>query len=66
MLLFDLCRDKSQLFVEYYNLFGCRNEENDAKIALARAMREEGKTLQEIADTLGYKSRSTVINLLRE
>ena len=32
----------------------------DEKIILARAMREEGKTLQEIADVLGYKSASAV------
>lgn len=30
----------------------------------ARAMRDEGMTLQQIADALGYKSRSTVHALL--
>jgi hypothetical protein len=33
---------------------------------LARAMREEGKTLQQIADALGYKSVSSVHTLLKE
>ncbi len=37
-----------------------RNDDMDEKIILARAMREEGKTLQEIADALGYKSASAV------
>ena len=41
-----------------------RNDEQDEKVALARAMREEGKTLQDIADALGYKSVSTVHYLL--
>ena len=33
---------------------------------LARAMREEGKTLQQIADELGYKDRSSVYTLLKD
>ena len=33
-------------------------------IILARAMRDEGKTLQQIADALGYKSASSVFALL--
>ena len=43
-----------------------RDEERDEKIELARAMREEGKTLKEIADALGYKSISSVHTLLKE
>ncbi|MBE6203592.1 MAG: hypothetical protein E7135_08050, partial [Rikenellaceae bacterium] len=42
-----------------------RNEEMDEKVIMARAMREEGKTLQEIADALGYKERSGVCRLLK-
>ena len=41
-----------------------RNEERDERAELARAMREEGKTLQQIADELGYKNRSSVHALL--
>ena len=40
------------------------NDEVEDKAAIARAMREEGKTLQEIADALGYKSISSVHTLL--
>lgn len=43
-----------------FNLLRERNEERDEKAELARAMREEGNTLQQIADELGYKSRSAV------
>ncbi len=47
--------------------FAClkeHNEEMDDKAIMARAMRDEGKTLQEIADALGYKSISSVHTLL--
>ena len=43
-----------------------RNEERDERVELARAMREEGKTLQQIADELGYKNRSSVSRILNE
>ena len=33
---------------------------------LARAMRNEGKTLQQIADELGYKSRSAVSYIINQ
>ena len=36
------------------------------RLELIRSLRDEGKTLQEIADMLGYKSRSTVMNLLKK
>ena len=36
------------------------------RLELIKAMREEGKTLQEIADLLGYKNRSSVSRLLNE
>ena len=49
-----------------FNLLRERNEERDEKAELARAMREEGKTLQQIADELGYKNRSSVYTLLKE
>lgn len=35
------------------------------RLELIQSLREEGKTLQEIADILGYKSRSTVMNMLK-
>ena len=44
-----------------------RNDEAEEleKLELIRSMRDEGKTLQEIADTLGYKSRSAIANILK-
>ena len=42
------------------------DEEGEDKATLARAMREEGKTLQQIADTLGYKNRSSVFSLIKD
>ena len=41
-----------------------RDAERDERIAQARAMREEGMSLQQIADVLGYKSASSVSRLL--
>ena len=41
-----------------------RNEERDERVELARALRDEGKTLQQIADELGYKSASAVHYIL--
>ena len=41
------------------------DEEGEDKASIARAMREEGKTLQEIADALGYKSKSAVCKLIK-
>ena len=32
----------------------------------ARALRDEGMTMRQIAETLGYKSASSVLNLLKE
>ena len=40
--------------------------EEAEKLELIRSMREEGKTLQEIADELGYKSRTPVMNMLKK
>ena len=40
------------------------NEERDERAEQARAMRLEGMTLQQIADALGYKNRSSVHALL--
>ena len=39
--------------------------EEAQKLELIRSMREEGKTLQEIADALGYKDRSTIGKILK-
>ena len=36
------------------------------RLKLMHSLREEGKTLQEIADMLGYKNRSSVSRLLKE
>ena len=49
--------------------FGClkeHNEEMDDKAVMARAMRDEGKTLQEIADALGYRHRSSISAILKK
>jgi len=43
-----------------------RNEEQDEKVAQARALREEGKSYREIAEILGYKSHASVMALLKE
>ena len=51
---FALIRDRSD------------EEGTDEKAALARAMREEGKSFQQIADELGYKSRSAVFDLIKK
>ena len=40
--------------------------EEAQKLELIKSLRDEGKTLQEIADMLGYKNRSSVSRLLRE
>ena len=40
------------------------NDEHDERAEQARALRDEGMTLQQIADMLGYKSRSSVSILL--
>ena len=42
-----------------------RNDDMDEKVLLAQEMRNEGKTLQEIADALGYKSRSYISEMLK-
>jgi DNA-binding transcriptional MerR regulator len=36
------------------------------RLELMRSLRDEGKSLQEIADVLGYKNRSSVSRLLKE
>ena len=43
-----------------------RNEERDERAELARALRDEGMTLQQIAEALGYKNRSSVCALLKQ
>jgi hypothetical protein len=43
-----------------------RDDEMDEKVILARAMREEGKSYSQIAEALGYKSKTSVMKLLRE
>ena len=42
-----------------------RDAERDERLIQVRALREEGHTLQEIADTLGYKDRSTISKILK-
>ena len=49
-----------------FGLLRERNEERDERAELARAMREEGKTLQQIADELGYKNRSSVSRIINQ
>ena len=43
-----------------------KEEADSEKLALIRTMREEGKTLREIADALGFKSHTTVRRKLQE
>ena len=43
-----------------------RNDDMDEKVLLAQEMRNEGKTLQEIADALGYKNRSSISLMLKK
>ena len=42
-----------------------RDTDLDSRAELARAMRSEGKTLQQIADALGYKNRSSITQILK-
>ena len=42
-----------------------RDAERDDRLTQARAMREEGMTLQQIADVLGYKDKSSIGKLLK-
>ncbi|MBO7313669.1 MAG: hypothetical protein J6U48_05525, partial [Alistipes sp.] len=42
------------------------DEEGEDKAVLARAMRDEGKTLQQIADALGYNNASSIHYLLNK
>jgi hypothetical protein len=42
------------------------DDEQEEKVALARAMRNEGKTLQQIADELGYNNASSIQYLLKK
>jgi predicted transcriptional regulator len=43
-----------------------RNEERDERAEQARALRDEGMTLQQIAEVLGYRSPQSVSNLLNK
>ena len=40
-------------------------EENAERLEIMRSMREQGMTLQQIADALGYKSKTTITNILK-
>ena len=42
-----------------------RDADLDSRAELARTMRSEGKTLQQIADALGYKSKTTITNIIK-
>lgn len=42
-----------------------QDAESAERLEIIRTMRSEGKTLQEIADELGYKSRTSVMNILK-
>ena len=42
------------------------DDEREMKTVQARAMREEGMSYSQIAEALGYKSKSSVMNMLRE
>lgn len=49
-----------------FGLLRERNEEHDEKAEQARALRDEGMSYRQIAEELGYKSPSTVLNLLNK
>ena len=49
-----------------FGLLKERNEERDERAEQARALRDEGMTLQQIAEVLGYKSPQSVSNLLNK
>ena len=42
-----------------------QDAESAERLDIIRTMRSEGKTLQEIADELGYRSRTSVMNILK-
>ena len=42
------------------------SEERDERAEQARALRDEGMSYRQIAEELGYKSPSTVLNLLNK
>ena len=42
-----------------------QDAESAERLEIIRTMRSEGKTLQEIADELGYRSRTSVMNILK-
>ena len=42
------------------------DDEQEEKVALAKAMRNEGKSYQQIADELGYKSKSAIFDLIKK
>ena len=42
-----------------------KESEEAQKLELIRSMREDGKTLQQIADELGYKDRSSIGKILK-
>ena len=43
-----------------------KESEDAERLELIKSMREEGKTYQQIADELGYKSKSTIINICKK
>ena len=43
-----------------------RNDDEDPRRELARAMRDEGKSYRQIAEELGYKSPASIHILLKE
>ncbi|MBR5133182.1 MAG: AAA family ATPase [Alistipes sp.] len=48
-----------------FTLLREHSEERDQRVEQARALREEGMTLQQIADVMGYKTKSSVCKLLK-
>ena len=48
-----------------FGLLREHSNDDDEKLQLIQQMRSEGKTYQQIADEMGYKSRSAVANILK-
>ena len=49
-----------------FGLLREHNNDDDEKLQLIQQMRSEGKTYQQIADEMGYKSKTTIINMYKK
>lgn len=49
-----------------FGLLREHSNDDDEKLQLIQQMRSEGKTYQQIADEMGYKSKTTIINMYKK